>query len=193
MRCYRAVLLAIIFVSGSNLSLAQSVEHAPPEDSAPSASEEAFETLKTLAGSWVGRLTTFPTEPSVENAFAQFSLRVTSRGHALAHEFSVSGLPDHPVSMVYLNDDRLYLTHYCDAGNRPRMVGEISPDGKKLVFEFVDLSGSNEHGHMHRAVFTFIDGNHHTEDWTYMMPGERPVRSHFDLQRTSFASQSADQ
>ena len=38
---------------------------------------------------------------------------------------------------------------------------------------------------MHHAVFTFIDENHHTEDWTYMMPGDKPVRAHFDLQRTN--------
>jgi hypothetical protein len=38
---------------------------------------------------------------------------------------------------------------------------------------------------MHRAVFTFIDANHHTEDWTFMMPGDKPVRAHFDLQRVT--------
>jgi len=28
---------------------------------------------------------------------------------------------------------------------------------------------------MHHAVFTVIDANHHTEDWTYMTPGDKPV------------------
>ena len=37
---------------------------------------------------------------------------------------------------------------------------------------------------MHHAVFTFIDANHHTEDWTYMMPGDKPMHAHMDLQRT---------
>jgi hypothetical protein len=38
---------------------------------------------------------------------------------------------------------------------------------------------------MYHAVFTIIDSNHHTEDWTYMMPGDKPVHAHLDLQRTN--------
>ena len=36
---------------------------------------------------------------------------------------------------------------------------------------------------MHHAVFTVIDANHHTEDWTYYAAGDKPVQAHFDLQR----------
>jgi len=73
---------------------------------------------------------------------------VTSRGNALVHEMKALGKPDdatrydHPVTMIYLDSDQLMLTHYCDAGNRPRMVGKVSPDGKKVEFEFLDVAGS---------------------------------------------------
>jgi hypothetical protein len=155
------------------------------------ADAKAFDKLKTLAGSWAGQLTTTPQVPAVDGSFVQFSLRVTSRGNALAHEMSVSGLPDHPLTVFYLDGDRVTLTHYCDAGNRPRMVGKMSPDGKTLEFDFLELSGGNERGHMHRAVFTFIDENHHMEDWTYMGPGDVPVCAHFDLRRTNFDGAAA--
>ena len=85
--------------------------------------------------------------------------------------------------MLYVDGGQLNLIHYCDAGNRPHMTGKVSPDGKKVEFEFVDISGGNQNGHMHHAVFTYIDANRHTEDWTYMMPGDKPMHAHFDLQR----------
>ena len=43
------------------------------------------------------------------------------------------------------------------------MTGKMSPDGKTIEFEFKDISGSTEY-HMHHAVFTVIDANHHTEN-----------------------------
>lgn len=175
-------LTSLVLVSLTIAALAQ--DHSGMQKSAElSDAQKAFATLKTLEGSWVGQLTTFPQEPSVEGKFAQFSLRVTSLGNAFVHEMSVSGRRDHPVTMFYLDGDRLVLTHYCDAGNRPRMVGKLSPDGKTLEFDFLDLSGGNQHGHMHHAVFTIIDPNHHIEDWTFMTPGDKPVQAHFDLKR----------
>jgi phage tail protein X len=54
-----------------------------------------------------------------------------------------------------------------------------------VEFDFVDLSGGNEYGHMYHAVFTIIDANHHIEDWTYMMPGDKPVHAHMDLVKTN--------
>ena len=168
------------------LAVAQSNVETPPAQK--SGAEESFDKLKTLAGSWVGQLTTFPPVPPMAGKLAQFELRVTSRGHAFVHELSVSGIPDHPVTMFYLDGDRLVLTHYCDAGNRPRMAGKVSPDEKTLEFDFVDISGGTQRGHMHHAVFTVIDANHHTEDWIYMLPGDKPMHAHFDLQRTKTGS-----
>ena len=54
-----------------------------------------------------------------------------------------------------------------------------------MEFDFLDVAGSTEYGHMQHAVFTLIDANHHVEDWTYMMPGEKPVHAHMDLKRHS--------
>ena len=146
--------------------------------------QKSFDKLKTLEGSWEGHVTTVPKVAAIEGPLAQVSLRVTSRGNALMHEMRVSGIADDPITMFYVDGDSLLLTHYCDAGNRPRMEGKVSPDGKTLEFDFLDVSGGTQKGHMHNTVFTMIDANHHTEDWTVMLPGGKSVRAHFDLQRT---------
>ena len=157
---------------------------------AQSDAQKSFDKLKTLAGSWTGPATLNPPQPEMgDGTLMQLSLRVTSRGNALVHEMREAGKPDdpnhydHPLTMLYLDSDRLLLTHYCDAGNRPRMVARTSPDGKTVEFDFIDVAGSTEYGHMHHAVFTFLDANHHAEDWTFMA-GDKPVHAHFDLQRT---------
>jgi hypothetical protein len=161
---------------------------------APTEAQRSFALLKTLAGDWEGHVSVEPQIPGMtdkdKDKPLHVSLRVTSRGNAVVHEMQEAGTPldaakyDHPVTMMYLDGDHLTLIHYCDAGNRPRMTGKVSPDGKTVEFTFADLSGSNQYGHMYHAVFTAIDANHHTEEWTYMMPGDKPMHAHFDLVRT---------
>src|SRR6476620_2143509 len=163
--------LSVVLMSFATVAFAQSDAHkmAEPKASAPkSEAQTSFDAMKTLAGDWEGPVQTdMPVEAKVD----------IKPLHVAKY--------DHPVTMFYVDveADRLTLVHYCDAGNRPRMTGKISPDGKTLEFDFADLSGSNKYGHMYHSVFTIIDANHHTEDWTYMLPGDKPVHAHFDLQR----------
>jgi hypothetical protein len=158
--------------------------------SAQSDAQKSFDNLKNLAGKWQGRVTVDPPDLNMNmDGPLEVTLRVTSRGNAVVHEMQEAGKPldptkyDHPVTMLYLDGGHLNLVHYCDAGNRPHMVARSSADGKKVEFDFVDLSGGNEYGHMYHAVFTFIDANHHLEEWTYMMPGDKPMHAKMDLQR----------
>jgi hypothetical protein len=163
-------MLCIVLMSFATLAFAQSD------------AQKSFDQLKTLAGSWEGVLKTYPPTPEADGKHAQTTLRVTSMGNALMHEMKIEGRPDDPITMLYMDNDRLTLTHYCDAGNRPRMVAKSSPDGKTVEFDFV--AGSTQYGHMHHALFTFIDANHHIEDWTFMVAGDKSVQAHFELQRT---------
>ena len=156
---------------------------------AQSDAQKSFDELKTLAGVWKGTVTANPPQPDWDNKPVWASLRVTSRGSAIVHEMKEPGTPDDmthddPITMFYLDGDQLVLTHYCDAGNRPRMAAKKSVDGRTIDFDFMDVAGSTQYGHMHHAAFTVIDANHHTEDWTFMMPGDKVVHAHLDMQRT---------
>jgi hypothetical protein len=164
MKSHRFV-LSIVLLSLSTVACAQSE------------AQKSFDRLKTLAGSWEG---TFDGKP------LEVSLRVTSMGTALMHEIARSGSPGDPITMFYVDGDRLFLTHFCDAGNQPRMVATISPDGKTITFNFLDATNllSSQPGHMQRAVFNFIDADHHTELWEFAMANRKPEQGLLDLKRT---------
>jgi hypothetical protein len=143
---------------------------------AQSDAQKSFNQLKSLAGSWEG---------TMEGKPMQISLRVTSMGNALIHEMTIAGRPDDPITMLYVDGDRLLLTHYCDAGNRPRMAATTTLDGKTVDFHFLDVANfhSKQGGYMQHAVFTKLDDNHHTEDWTFLAQGKQ-INAHLDLQRS---------
>jgi len=183
---FQRLFLSITLMTFGAVAFSQSLQQSAP----PSNAQKSFDAMKSLAGTWQGPVTTDPKmEGMGDGAHTQVTLRVTSRGNALVHEMKEASTPDdparydHPVTMFYLDSDRLNLVHYCDAGNRPHMIARTSPDGRTIEFDFVDISGSTQYGHMQHAVFTIIDSNHHTEDWTYLMSGDKSVRAHIDLQR----------
>src|SRR6266851_4795626 len=183
-------MLSVVLMSLSTVAFAQTDAQKSSVAPVPSEAQKSFATMKSLAGEWEGPVTVSEMPQMSGGKPTHLSLRVTSRGNVLVHEMQEAGTPldatkyDHPITMFYVDSDRLTLIHYCDAGNRPRMTGKVSPDGKTVEFEFADLSGGNAYGHMYHAVFTKIDADHHTEDWTYMMPGDKPMHAHMDLQRT---------
>ena len=174
------------------------VPPAAPESVALSEAQKSFDQLKTLAGNWTGTAA-MGQGSETNSAPVRVSLRVTSGGAALMHEMVPEGRPndptngdDDPLTMLYVDGDRLLLTHYCDSGkNRPHMVGKLSPDGKTVEFDFLDVSGGTKDGYMQHALFTLIDSSHHTEDWTYMMPGKKASHAHIDLHRSGVSGLSA--
>jgi len=190
---------AILFVSCvlmlfvASVALSQSEMQKPDGQKAvaqESSAQAAFARMKALAGNWKGTAA-MGAGPGAMSAPVRVTMRVTSGGDALLHEMVPEGRnadpsngDDDPLTMMYIDGDRLMLTHYCDSGkNRPRMLGTLSADGKTVEFDFLDVSGGTKYGHMHHAVFTIIDADHHTEDWTYMSPEGKADRAHIDLVR----------
>lgn len=101
------------------LAFAQSDAHmsAASPEKPESDAQRSFDKLKTLAGSWEGIVTTVPPEADVSGKAAHVSMRVTSSGNALMHEATSPARSDDPLTVFYLDGDRLLLTHYCDGGN----------------------------------------------------------------------------
>ena len=140
---------------------------------AQSDAKNTFEHLKSLTGTWEGKMSNGNTVKVV--------FRPTSGGSALLSE--IMGQED-MITMFHLDNGRVLMTHYCGAGNQPRMQAGMSADGKAITFTFVDATNlaSPKAGHMDHLVITIPDSDHHTEDWTFVQDGKE-TKEHFELAR----------
>jgi len=175
------LLLLCICVSFAYRTNAQTPSPGPKAIAAKSDAQVTFDDLKGLEGTWAGPVTTDPPNPEI-NGSIQVTMRVASRGNVIVHEIPPGGVPE--PTMIYVEGDRLTLVHYCEAGNRPRLVARASSDPKTVDFDFVDISGSTAPAYLRRFSFAMIDANHHTEDWTFTLPGDKLLHAHFDLTRS---------
>jgi hypothetical protein len=132
-------------------------------NAAPGGGAEAFEKLKALMGHWETDKTSTPK--------ATLDLELTSGGTVVLEKFHMveNGKPVEMTTLYYLDSDQLKLTHYCMAGNQPTMKGSYAPDTKTITFDLVSISNlkSPDDGHMHHAVYTFIDNDHFKTTWTF--------------------------
>jgi len=147
---------------------------------AQSGAQKSFDQLKALSGNWEGK--------DAQGKTLSVSFRSTAGDSALMSEIHGTA-PENMISMFHLDGpNRLLLTHYCSAGNQPRMVASASPDGKTITFNFLDATNlaTPDAGHMQRVVITILDANHHTEDWTFQ-DHDKQMKEFFDLKRTDLA------
>ena len=139
---------------------------------AQSDAQKSFDKLKSMTGSWEGKMS--------DGQAVTMTYSVVSGGSAVMADATHESM----VTMYTLDGDRLLMTHYCAAGNQPRMAASTSPDGKTMTFNFLDATNlsSPQAGHMSHAVFNFADAGHYTEDWTWSKDGQSKTE-HFDLHR----------
>lgn len=133
----------------------------------PTAAAHALEHFKALAGRWHG------TNARGESVTASYE--VVADGATVLERFECSpeGEPVTMLTVYHLDGSDLVLTHYCMAGNQPRMRA-TSFDESGVTFGFVGGTNmaSADAGHMHRARFTFEDSDRFTTSWTWHEDGE---------------------
>lgn len=144
---------------------------------AQSDAKKAFEKLKTLSGSWQG---------TVMGISINFTIRAASSRTTILHEATTEGggPPNHEITMFYMEGDRLLATHYCDAGNRSRMEGKLTPDGKGVEFSLLELIGGTKGGFLKRIMFTMTDADRHVVELTFVQPDGKPIPLRGEFQRT---------
>jgi len=140
---------------------------------AESDAHKTFDMLKTMEGNGAGK--------NNQGQLVEVTFRMTAGGSALMSEIHGHG-PENMITMFHMDGDRLLMTHYCGAGNQPRMK-VVSADAKSVSFEFFDGTniGPGE-GHMQHATFTESDANHHVEEWVFLDHGKE-MKEVFTLAR----------
>lgn len=129
-------------------------------------SAAAFARLKTLAGDW---------EATTKGmGKVRVTYEVVADGTTVLERFSAEKMPA-MVTMYHRDGGRLLLTHYCMAGNQPRMEAK-SYDAKsgELIFDFLDATNlaSPSAGHMHAVTFRFVDARSFSSTWTFYESGK---------------------
>ena len=125
----------------------------------------AFDKLKTLAGEW---------EANTDQGKTRVIYEVISGGNAIVEREITEKMPE-MLTVYHLDGNRLLLTHYCAAGNQPRMEARaIDAQTGELRFKFLDatnLSNANA-GHMHSVTLHLVDNNHLSSQWQFFENGQ---------------------
>lgn len=130
----------------------------------------AFERFKSLDGLWKGRSTAGWTGTALFRVIARGSVVLETSAfddpEAATHAMATA---------VHMDGDRLILTHYCEAGNQPRLVASsVTPDGREITFTFKDGTNLPDRntGHMDKVIFRFDDTDHFSHRWTWYQNGK---------------------
>lgn len=137
-----------------------------------------FEKFAKLNGEWMGSNTKGWTE--------KVSFKTIAQGFVVV-ENSFDAHPNETImTMFYLDNDRLMLTHFCLSKTQPRLVATSFDDnGKTITFTFLDATNlpSRNKGHMDKAVFKFVDKNTFTTQWTWYQNGKESWMEEIKLER----------
>lgn len=150
----------------SALLLAEAAQNAAAQQTPqPSDASAAFSRLKTLAGEW---------QAVAKEGNVHMTYQVVAGGTALLETENMDGRP--PMITVYhLDGSRLLLTHYCMAGNQPRLAERrFDPATGEMDFAFLDATNltSPNAGHMHNVKFRLLDHNHLVSEWQFYQDGK---------------------
>ena len=128
----------------------------------------------------------YPVEPGTENSRVLFeamaalegtwamespdgALPVTFRTIAagsVVHETMMAGTEHEMVNLYTVHGDGIEMTHYCAAGNQPRMRA-TSLDGQSIVFRTIGINGmdtEDEHA-MSEMTLVIVDSDHVEQHW----------------------------
>ncbi len=138
-------------------------------------SSPMFDRIKSLAGEWQGKMS--------DGTPVETTYRVVSNGSAVMNVLDPGG-PFEMVTMFHQDGPAVMVTHYCAMGNQPRMLARSMTKPNVIEFSFKDVTNltSPAEGHMAGLILTFVDADHHRQEWV-SQDGGKEHRDTFELTR----------
>jgi hypothetical protein len=143
-------------------------------------SSAAFEQLKRLQGTWD------VTEKGNPALSETATYRMTGRGTVLVEDLRGASAMGHMLTTYHLDEGQLVLTHFCGAGNQPRMrLKSVEEGGRRILFEIYDITNLASPDAYHSIALEVVFLNDERVDLAYRgkSGGEESVQL-FQLSRT---------
>ena len=152
--------------------------------------KSAFARIKTLAGTWKSQTAD---EPKADHGKKDEDhkgekpviYKLTGAGSALV-ETQFPGSDHEMVSVYHLDGEDLRMTHYCAAGNQPRVKldrANSKPDELIFVFDGGTNLDPQKDMHIHGVKITFHEDGKVTSAWEGYAGGKTAGTTTFNLTR----------
>jgi len=148
---------------GLLLSLGVTAQTGHATSDANADTTAAFARLESLVGEW-----------KTEDGKEALTYELIAGGTAILEREIAESRPT-MLTLYHRDGARLLLTHYCMAGNQPRMVARpLDTKTGELAFEFLDATNlaSPAAGHMRTAKIRFVDESHIETEWQFHQDGK---------------------
>jgi hypothetical protein len=167
MRNYLAAILV------SCVSVSAQAQHDPGGSPPASKANDTFNLLKALVGDWQGSY-----EWIGKNRKGPMNARyyLTGNGTAVVEDLIVDGTPN-MTTVYHLDGADLRATHYCAAGNQPRLKAASTDDNKVVKFHMVDITNlpTPEAGHVRDLEMQLTSSSQITILFTFVGSGKDSV------------------
>jgi len=150
---HTALLLSALLIGCQSTTGDAEVRPQRTEEIDHEARTALLEAVKGLEGEWIGEQG--PTE-----------FHVSSGGSAV-RELMFPGEPHEMTNMYTLDGNGLSMTHYCGAGNQPRMRATSIREGR-IAFESTGVSDldASDGAYMGAMTLVIVDANNIEQHWT---------------------------
>ena len=159
MKIHRVLAISSLLITATALG-------GPRPDSGRNAvdANAAFSRLKGLAGDW---------EVTSARGQGHSRFELIANDSVVIEHFTAPGAEE-MLTAFHLDGGQLVLTHYCMAGNQPRMVAEkFDPSSGELDFRFAGRTNiAPGAGHMHDATFRLVSGDSFSAKWDFVEAGK---------------------